>query len=93
MRTSTSKQLSSIRSPLRECRSIRSGASGLPYYCAQLVCLSDVMELVAVWWHNKPKTKTWQTQADPLSSGLKTDHNVGGLACILGITNSHNQSP
>jgi len=23
----------------------------------------------------------------------KTDHNVGGLACILGLTNSHNQSP
>jgi len=23
----------------------------------------------------------------------KTDHNVGGLACILGLINSHNQSP
>ena len=23
----------------------------------------------------------------------KTDHNVGGLACILGLTNPHNQSP
>ena len=23
----------------------------------------------------------------------KTDHNVGGLACILGLTKSHNQSP
>jgi len=22
----------------------------------------------------------------------KTDHDVGGLACILGLTNSHNQS-
>jgi len=46
-----------IQSPLRECRSIRSGASGLPYYCAPLVCVSAVMELLAVWWHNKPKTK------------------------------------
>ena len=46
-----------IQSSLRECRSIRSGASGLPYYCAPLVCVSDVMELLAVWWHNKPKTK------------------------------------
>jgi len=42
---------------VRECRSIRSGASGLPYYCAPLVCVSDVMELLAVWRHNKPKTK------------------------------------
>ena len=38
-------------------RSIRSGASGLPYYCAPLVCVSDVIELLAVWRHNKPKTK------------------------------------
>jgi len=40
-----------------ECRSIRSGASGLPYYCAPLVCISVVIELLAVWRHNKPKTK------------------------------------
>jgi len=46
---------------LRECRStrIQSGASGLPYYCAPLVCVSnsDVMELITVWLHIKPKTK------------------------------------
>ena len=35
----------------------RPGASGLPYYCAPLVCVSDVIELLAVWRHNKPKTK------------------------------------
>jgi len=46
-----------IQSPLRECRSIRSGASGLPYYCAPLVCVSAVMELLAVWRHNKPQPK------------------------------------
>jgi len=88
MRMSTSKQHSCVRGPFRECRSIRSGASGLPYYCAPLVCVSDVMmmiafitiksslvplieglcaqihiellaeiELLAVWRHNKPKTK------------------------------------
>ena len=34
----------------------------------------------------------WQTQSDPLPVG-KTDHTVGGLACILGLTNPHNQSP
>jgi len=46
-----------IQSPLRECRSIRSGASGLPYYCAPLVYVSEVIELLAVCRHDKPKTK------------------------------------
>ena len=46
-----------IQSPLREYRSIRSGASGLPYYCAPRVCISVVIGLLAVCWHNKPKTK------------------------------------
>jgi len=50
-------QHSCVWGPLRECRSIRSGASGLPYYCAPLVCVSEVIELLAVWRHNKPKTK------------------------------------
>ena len=53
----TSKQHSCVRGPLWECGSIWSGASGLPYFCARLVCVSDVMELLAVWRHNKPKTK------------------------------------
>ena len=30
-------------------------ASGLPYYCAPLVCISAVIGLLAVWRHNKPK--------------------------------------
>jgi len=51
-----------IQSPLLECRSIRSGASGLPYYCTQLVCVSAVMELLAVWRHNKPTTKKPKTK-------------------------------
>jgi len=34
----------------------------------------------------------WQIQSDPQQEG-KTDHNNGGLACILGLTNPHNQSP
>ena len=29
----------------------------------------------------------WQTQPDPQQEG-KTDHNVGGLACILGLPNT-----
>ena len=55
--TFTSKQHKFVQGPLRECCSIQSGASRLPYYCAPLVCVSDVMELLAVWWHTKPKTK------------------------------------
>ena len=58
MRMYTSNQYSyHVRGPLRECRSIRSGASGLPYYRAPLVCVSAVIESLAVWRHNKPKTK------------------------------------
>ena len=50
-----------IQSPLRECSSIQSGAFGLPYYCAPLVCVSAVMELLAVWRHNKPKPKNHES--------------------------------
>ena len=65
MRMSSSKQhanvqvkkYSCVRGPLRECRSIRSGASGLPYYCAPLVCFSEVIEFLTVWRYYKPKTK------------------------------------
>jgi len=41
----------------KERKKIRSGASGLPYYCAPLVCVSDVIESLAVWQYCKPKTK------------------------------------
>ena len=61
MRMYTSNQYPYVRGPLRECRSIRSGASGLPYYCVplRLVFISVVMELLSVsrWQHNEPKTK------------------------------------
>jgi len=53
----TDNQHSCVRGPLRECRSIRSGASGLSYYCTPLVCISVLIGLLAVWRHNKPKTK------------------------------------
>ena len=53
----TSKQHSRVRGKLRDCRSNRSGASGLSYHCAQLVCVSDVIELLAMWQYNKPKAK------------------------------------
>ena len=59
-----SKQHSYVRGPLRECRSIWSGTSGLPYYCAPLVCVSDVIDSLAVWWYNKPKTKSLSSTAN-----------------------------
>ena len=48
MRISTSKQHSCVRGPLQECRSIQSGASGLPSYCTPLVCISAVIGLLTV---------------------------------------------
>ena len=40
------------------CRSaIRPGASGLPCYCAPLVCVPTVIGVLIVWWHNKLKIK------------------------------------
>ena len=54
-----------IQGPLRECRSLRS-ASWLPYYCTPLVCIPAVIELLAVWRNNKPKTLgIWRAPACP----------------------------
>jgi len=46
-----------IQGPLRECHPIRSGICGLSYYCAPLLCVPAVIGVLAVWQHNKPKTK------------------------------------
>jgi len=59
----TSNPQAYVRGPLRECRSIRSGASGLPYYCALLVCISVVIELLAVWRYNKPNQTMCRTSS------------------------------
>jgi len=48
MQMYTSNQYSNVRGPWREYRSIRPGASGLPYYCAPVVCISVVIELLVV---------------------------------------------
>ena len=48
-------------------QALRSGASGLPYYCAPLVCVSAVMELLAVWWHNNQKPKKPRCKKPPLA--------------------------
>jgi len=49
-----------------------SGASGLHYYCAPLVCVPAVIGLLAVWQHNKPKTK------NHFSSYLRYHHHHQG---------------
>jgi len=93
MRMSTSKQHSCGRGPLRECRPIRSGASRLPYYCAPLVCVSqgEVIELLAVWRDNKPKTKNQlETQKTKHRTALmvtktKTNQNQCCPTSIAGV--------
>ena len=72
-----------IQGPLRECSSIRQGVSRLHYCCAPLVCVPDVIGLLAVWWHNKPKTKT-KTKVTSLGrlgtheAVSRKDHEWGG---------------
>ena len=44
-------------SPFRERRSIRLGASGLPYYCTTPVTVSDVLGVLTVWRQNKTNKK------------------------------------
>jgi len=46
-----------IQGLLREFCSICLGTSRLPYYCTPLVCIPDVIGLLVVWLHIKPKTK------------------------------------
>ena len=46
-----------IEGPLREYCSIWLGTSLLPYYCTPLVCVPDVIGLIAVWRNNKPKNQ------------------------------------
>jgi len=46
-----------VPGPLWAGSAFRPGASGLPYYCAPLVCVPAVLGELAVWQHNKPKTK------------------------------------
>ena len=77
MRMSTSKQHPYVLGPLQECRSIRSdwGDSGLPYYYTPLLCISAVIGLLAVWRHNKPKTK---------NQNINTSQSVVFLATLFG---------
>ena len=70
----------SVRGPLRECPSSRSGASGPPYYCAPLVCVSAVIDSLGVWRHNKPKTKTilWSYKCTSICAFLTWNRNPQG---------------
>jgi len=82
MRMSTSKQYANVNvkkyscvwGPLREYRSIRTGASGLPCYCAPLVCVSEVIELLAVCWYYKPNTKTVHVYTAVCTWHARTTH-------------------
>ena len=68
-----------VQGPLQECRSIRSGASGLPYYRTPLVCVPAVFEGLAVSRHNKTKNQkshknshtTTTTTTEPLVKEIK----------------------
>jgi hypothetical protein len=74
-----------IQAPQRECRSIRLSASGLLYSCTTLVCVPDVIGMqtmwrhtnnknkggLAVWRHNKPKTKNQGPRRAPLIKNPK----------------------
>jgi UPF0755 protein len=71
-------ELLHIQSPLRECRSIRSGASGLPYYCAPLVCVTEVIELL----HNTYERKIKDLRPKIAAFG-KTEKEVVAMASIL----------
>jgi len=57
--THTTKPTNMIGSmcQLRECRLIRSGLSGLPYYRTPLVYIPDVIGGQAVWRHHNNKAK------------------------------------
>ena len=46
------------------------GGSGLPYYCAPLVCVPAVLEGLTVWLHNKPKTKNHLVLKSPTGAAL-----------------------
>ena len=70
-------QHSCVRGPLRECRSIRSGASGLSYYCAPLVCVSAALESLALWRHYKPKTKNQSIWGNPWDEWGSSDRTWG----------------
>jgi len=80
------KQHSYIQDPLRECRSIRSGASGLPYYCASLVRVSDVIDSLAVGGitNQEPQKKVFRSISRLLVC-LYTYHHIHiyGLCSVL----------
>jgi len=65
----------------------KQGASRLPYYCAPLVCVSDVIESLGVWRHYKPKTHffSFQTTNQKQKTTKKGNpHPSGGAPLIAG---------
>jgi len=89
MRMSTSKQHPCVRGPLRECRSIRAGASGLPYYCTPPVGVSVVIGLLVACLYNKPKPKSSvnMSVSVPLDKGdrVRTRYRMGKLLSVCSL--------
>ena len=84
MRMFTSNQYSYVRGPLRVCRSIRPGASGLPYYC-NYICVRFGCTRHAGCVDSKPKKKksgqvvTGHSHERPCSRSWhrRTSHDTG----------------
>jgi len=75
----TSKQHSCVQGPLRVCCSIRSGASGLPYYCTSPLAVLNVLGEIAVSrWRQNNKNKKQKTKRTKLQS-IHTVTGKGGI--------------
>jgi len=87
-------QNKTCRGPLRACRSIRSGTSGLPDYCAPLVCVSVVMDVLAGWRHNKPKSKPRkESSCSRVRSGEEEEKGIGVTSDIVMVKGEDPDSP
>ena len=80
-----SKQHSCGYGLLRECRSIWLGASGLPCYCAPLVCVPTVIGLLTVWLYNKPKPKS-RREVDSPWKGFRLQNAQPSDICSVEIS-------
>jgi len=82
----TSKKHSCVQGPLRECRSIRSGASGLPYYCTPPMTIPALFGLVlecgSITTKRRKKKAHSVTQAR-LYDDAQSDDDDDDLADIL----------
>jgi len=84
--------------PLRECRSIRSGVYGPPHYCAPIVCVPAVIEVLAscvvalqtknqksFWQKWFWKTNIWLQKESVQTNGVNFKSRAGGEVKIFGF--------